>query len=512
MALIGSLLNGIVELRKSLPLIKKKDPVKQQRATLLKLLKKASNTAFGNAYDFNYIINSPDPIKAFQKHVPAYDYSSLYKNWWHRAIKDEEDICWPGKIKYFALSSGTSESASKHIPVTADMLKAIRKTSTRQILSVAQYDLPDGILEKGFLMVGGSTHLQNKGNYFEGDLSGITTGNIPFWFQHLYKPGKDISRERDWNTKIDMIVKSAKDWDISIVCGVPAWIQIIIEKIIAHYNLKTIHDIWPNFTIYVHGGVSFEPYKKGFERLVKKPLMYIETYLASEGFIAFQNRPNTHSMELVLDNGIFMEFVPFNDKNFTSSGEMVEKPEILHIGQVEEGKDYALLISTCAGAWRYLIGDTIKFTSVKDSEIIITGRTKHFISLCGEHLSVDNMTQAVQKLATELNVSIPEFTVAGINYESLFAHKWFLGTNSSIDSEKAKVRIDEILKELNDDYAVERKAALKDVLIEVVPLNAFYDWMKALGKEGGQNKFPRVLKQKQLEEWETFLNNYQSNK
>jgi len=506
MAFLGSILNGIIEIRKSMPkVMRKQNPYKTQRSTLVKLLKKARNTSFGKKFDFDYIINTPDPARTFQRLVPVYDYNSIYKEWWHRIQKNETDVCWPGKVQYFALSSGTSESASKHIPVTKDMLKAIKKTSVRQMLSIGTYELPEGILEKGFLMIGGSTHLNNRGNYFEGDLSGITTGNIPFWFQHFYKPGDEIARERDWNTKIEKIVQNAKEWDISIICGVPAWIQIIIEKIIKHYNVNTIHDIWPNLTIYVHGGVSFEPYRKGFEKLMGKPVMYIETYLASEGFIAYQGRPFANSMRLVLDNGIFMEFIPFNERNFDADGQLVEKPEVLLIDEVQEGKEYALLLSTCAGAWRYLVGDTIKFTDVKNSEIIITGRTKHFLSLCGEHLSVDNMNQAINRIANEFNISVPEFTVTGINYGSLFAHKWYLGTNDKVNSEQLRTRLDEVLKEINDDYAVERSAALKDILVDILPLTVFYDWHKAKGKEGGQNKFPRVMKRQQLAEWEQFV-------
>ena len=283
-----------------------------------------------------------------------------------------------------------------------------------------------------------------------------------------------------------------------------------MERIIKHYNVKTIHDIWPNLSIYVHGGVSFTPYAKTFEKLLAKPITYIETYLASEGFIAYQSRPNTNSMQLVLDNGLFFEFIPFNEKNFDSEGHYLPEAETLTIEQVEEGKEYALLISSCAGAWRYLIGDTIKFTSKELSEIVITGRTKHFLNLCGEHLSQENMNRAVQLLEEQMNISFPEFTVTGISHESMFAHKWYLGATSeiaSLDIEAIRERIDQNLKDLNDDYRVERIAAIRDVKVEVLPLQLFYDFMKQLGKEGGQNKFPRVIKNEKLTQWEQFLDN-----
>ena len=266
-----------------------------------------------------------------------------------------------------------------------------------------------------------------------------------------------------------------------------------------------IHEIWPNLQIFVHGGVSFEPYKKGFEKLLGKPLTYIETYLASEGFLAFQALPGRKSMRLVLNNGIFHEFVPFNDKNFDENGSIRQDAETLKIDQIEEGKDYAILISTCAGAWRYLIGDTIRFVSKEESEIIITGRTKHFLSLCGEHLSVDNMNKAVELASNEFDITIKEFTVLGEPYKNLFAHHWYIGTNDAVDAQQLGERIDVLLKELNDDYAVERRHALKKVFCEVRPSSDFYDWMRSQGKEGGQNKFPRVLKGEKAESWRVFL-------
>jgi hypothetical protein len=421
------------------------------------------------------------------------------------ALKGAKNICWPGRVKYFALSSGTSEASSKHIPVTKEMTKAIQRTSVRQIISLSKYDLPPEVFEAGILMIGGSTHLNKKGSYFEGDLSGIQAARLPFWFQHFYKPGKRIASNRNWERKLDEIVENAKGWDIGIVVGVPAWIQILLEKIIEHYRVNNIHEIWPNLLIYVHGGVSMDPYRKGFEKLLGRPIYYIETYLASEGFIAYQALPKRKSMRLVLNNGIFYEFIPFDEKNFHSTGDIKPEAQTLLIDEVEEGKEYALLLSTCAGAWRYLIGDVIKFVSLEESEIIITGRTKHFLSLCGEHLSVDNMNKAIELVSNELNITIPEYAVAGIPHQTLFAHHWFIGTDDQVDANKLKERIDHHLKVLNDDYAVERSAALRDVMVDILPLSKFYDWMESKGKVGGQNKFPRVMKNAQLEEWIKFI-------
>ncbi len=507
MPILGSIIKGALDLRSKLPVdaLKTRDPHKQQLQTLKKLLRKAEITSFGEYYNFTEILHSNNPLKAFQAKVPLFDYNLIHKKWWHRTLNGEAFVCWPGQVKYFALSSGTSEASSKYIPVTPDMLKAIQKTSIKQILSLPKYNLPPEFFQKGMLGLGGSTDLQFNGTYFEGDLSGITTGTIPFWFQHFYKPGRRISKERNWTSKLDEIVKAAPKWDIGVICGVPAWLQVLMERIISEYNLQTIHDIWPNLSVYVHGGVSFAPYQKRFEKLFAKPLVYMETYLASEGFIAYQSRPNAEGMELILDNGIFFEFVPFNNDNFDDNNNLAPHAQVLTIDQVETGKDYALLLSSCAGAWRYLIGDTIRFTSTERCEIVITGRTKHFMSLCGEHLSQENMNKAIEMTAEQLNVSIPEFTVAGIPLDTMFAHRWYLGTDDTIDIELAKQKIDENLKLLNDDYRVERLHAIRELQMEVYPVQVFYDWMRQQGKEGAQNKFPRVLKGTKLEGWQSYL-------
>ncbi len=505
MAILGSILKRTFELRESIPKIRKVNGYDQQVKVLKKLLTKAEFTAFGEHYGFSKILNETNVVEEFRNTVHTHDYNSMFKKWWYRALNGEAFVCWPKRIKYFALSSGTSDSSSKYIPITTDMLKAIKKSNIRQMMRQGQYNFPKEHFERGFLMLGGSTHLNYNGTYFEGDLSGIQAKNIPFYFQHFYKPGKRISKERDWDTKLEEIVKNAKNWDICTVVGVPAWVQILFEKIIEEYKVKNIHEIWPHLELYVHGGVSIAPYKKGFEKLLGRPIMFFDTYLASEGFIAYQDRQGTDSCRMVLDNGIFFEFVPFTDTNFDSEGTLVDNPETFHIGEVQEGVEYALLLTTCSGAWRYLIGDVIKFTSLEHYEIIITGRTKHFLSLCGEHLSQDNMNRAIELVSLELNINIKEFTVAGIHYDTLFAHHWYIGTDDPVDSVLLRRRIDEVLKGLNDDYRVERSAALKEVVIEVMPSHVFYDYMHSIGKIGAAFKFPRVLKGKKLADWETYL-------
>ena len=404
------------------------------------------------------------------------------------------------------MSSGTSEASSKYIPVTNDLLKGNKIVMIKQLLSLRNYeDIPVKSIGKGWLTLGGSTDLQKGPGYYAGDLSGITAKKAPFWFQPFYKPGKKIARQKDWNKKLEEIVAKAPEWDIGFIVGVPAWIQMCMEMIIEKYQLNSIHDIWPNLAFFVHGGVSFEPYKKGFEKLIAKPITYIETYLASEGFIAYQDRQHSHGMRLVTNEHIFLEFVPFNHLNFDDNGELMANAETLMIHEVEEGKDYALLLSTPAGTWRYLIGDTVRFTDKERCEIIISGRTKHYLSLVGEHLSVDNMNKAIQLVSEELNVCIPEYTVIGEPHGNFFAHHWYVASDDKIDAAILKNKIDEKLILLNDDYAVERKSALKEVLLDILPEEQFMNFMKAKGKIGGQHKFPRVLKGKMLEDWQKFL-------
>jgi hypothetical protein len=483
------------------------DPRRQQLRVLKKLLKRARFTEFGQQYRFDEVLLSKNPGKEFQVKVPVHDYNKIYEEWWKKTLDGVPDVTWPGKIKYYALSSGTSESASKYIPVTKDMLRSNQVNYLRQMISLFSYEhLPRNAITKGFLMLGGATDLQKgKAGWYAGDLSGILAKNRPFWFQTFYKPGGRIARIQDWNEKLHEIVERAPEWDIGYIVGVPAWCQMCMEMVIEHYKVKTIHDIWPNLGFFVHGGVAFEPYKKGFEKLLGKPIVYIENYLSSEGFIGYKDRENAKGMRLILDNNIFMEFVPFDDKNFDGDGKMVENPSALMINEVETGKEYALLMSTNAGAWRYLIGDTLRFVDLERCEVVITGRTKHFLSLVGEHLSVENMNMAVQQASEAFNISIPEFTVIGFPHQNFFAHKWFVACDDKINSEALIRKIDEILCKLNDDYAVERTSALKDIFIQILPESAFMNFMEKKGKLGSQHKFPRVLKGQVLEEWELFL-------
>jgi hypothetical protein len=286
---------------------------------------------------------------------------------------------------------------------------------------------------------------------------------------------------------------------------VPAWVQILVERIIDHYKVSSIHDIWPNFKIYVHGGVSIEPYKSYFNKLLGNDIIYLDTYTASEGFIAFQKSNTSVGMSLVMGNGIFYEFIPFNSDNFSNEGVLLDKARALNLNQIMANEEYAIILSTNAGAWRYLIGDTIKFTDINKYELVITGRIKHFLSLCGEHLSVGNMSDAISRLNNEMNLNINEFTVFGGKADNYFSHTWWLGIDKDADNGLLSNKLDSIIRSLNDDYNTERGYALKAINVNIIPSNLFYGWMKTCNKIGGSNKFPRVLSNKQIDSWLSFI-------
>ena len=299
---------------------------------LQKLLRKARFTEFGQHYRFDDILLSRNPEKNFQELVPVHDYSKIYREWWLKTLEGVPDVTWPGKIKYYALSSGTSEAASKYIPVTKEMLRSNTVNYLRQLLSLLSYeDVNRKAMTKGFLMLGGATDLKKgKAGWYAGDLSGILAKKRPFWFQTFYKPGGRIAALSDWNQKLNEIVEHARDWDIGYIVGVPAWCQMCMEMVVEHYKVNNIHEVWPNLGFFVHGGVAFEPYKKGFEKLLGKPIVYIENYLSSEGFLGYKTREHAKGMQLILNNNIFFEFVPFEGKNFDSEGNIADNPESDH--------------------------------------------------------------------------------------------------------------------------------------------------------------------------------------
>ncbi|SKB74012.1 GH3 auxin-responsive promoter [Parapedobacter luteus] len=479
-------------------------PAKAQQKVLRDLLEKAKYTAFGKKYRFEAILADTDLVKAFQQAVPIYDYDRLYAEWWHYLREGYQNVTWPGGQRYFALSSGTTTN-SKAIPVTDDMLEAIKRSGIQQIMSLKNFHLPGDFFEKQIMMLGSSTSLTPNGEFLEGEISGISAANIPLWFRQFYKPGARIAATPNWEDRVHKIAKYAPRWDIGSMTGIPSWSELLLKEIIRYNGADTIHDIWPNLLVYTSGGVAFEPYKKSFETLTAKPLIYIDTYLASEGYLATQKRPDTQSMALIVDNGVFFEFVPFTEENMDEHGCVRQDAEVLTLENAQPNVQYVLLISTVAGAWRYMIGDTVMITDTERAEIIITGRTKHFLNVVGEQLSVHQMNAAMKKLGEQFDTEVLEFTVAAVRTGESYVNKWYLGTNKAIEATAVASFLDRELAENNKNYKVARSKALKSVEVEIVPVDHFYQWSKVTKKMGGQTKIPRVMKEEEFREFEAFI-------
>lgn len=503
MAILGSIIKNAIDVREAL--VSETTPVEAQEEVLKKLLETAKNTAFGKYYGFKKILESDHIATSFAETVPFFDYHEMRSQWWNRVEEGLEDITWPGKPSYFALSSGTTGKTSKRIPVTDEMIDAIRGTGIKQVGALTNFDLPADFFEKEIMMLGSSTDLTKRDEFLEGEISGISASNIPFWFQGYYKPGEEISKIGDWDTRVQTIAQRAKEWDIGALSGIPSWMELMLKEVIAYHNAETIHDVWPNLQVYTSGGVAFQPYEKSFTKLLSKPVTVIDTYLASEGFIAYQQRPETTAMKLVTDNGIYFEFVPFKPDYINEDGSLKQDAPVISIAEVEKDQDYVLIMSTVSGAWRYLIGDTIAFTDVERAEIKITGRTKFFLNVVGSQLSVNKMDVALREMEQEFDIEIPEFTLAAVKIEEEFYHHWYLGTETDVNEETLAEALDNALKSANKNYKVARSKALKGVKVTVVSPTVFHEWSGKNKKKGGQVKMERVMKEEKFKEWEEFV-------
>ncbi len=508
MAIIGNIIKGLIDIRDYV--VPESNPLQDQEKVLKKLLQQAAHTAFGRQYKFRDLLQAEGLQAAFAAGVPSFDYHAMHHHWWHRLEDGEADITWPGRPDYFALSSGTTGKEPKRIPVTAEMLHCIRHAGIQQVYSLAHFDLPADFFEKDFLLLGSSTDLDERQGWKEGEISGISAANIPGWFQGYYKPGAAISAIDDWDRRVQAIARKSADWDVAGISGIPSWIELMLKEVMAYHRAGNIHEVWPNFQVYTSGGVAFGPYQKSFEALLGRPVQIIDTYLASEGFLAFQSRPGTRAMQLVTDNGIYFEFVPFNPDYIREDGSLEQGVPSMGLAEVEAGRDYILLISTVAGAWRYLIGDTIRFTDVKRAEIEITGRTKFFLNTVGSQLSVNKLDDAVAHLERETGVEIPEYTICALTYGGAYYHHWYLGTDTPRKDilKGAPEILDVYLKSANKNYAVARSKALKGVKATPVPLGAFYEWNAQQKKKGGQVKMEKVMKPEKFREWKAFADNF----
>ena len=407
----------------------------------------------------------------------------------------EQNLVWPGTIKWFAKSSGTTNSKSKFIPISKESLKTCHFQGGHDALALYYQQYPDNNIFKGqTLTLGGSKQINNfgkKGKSFYGDLSAILIENLPTWTNFVRTPKRSIALISEWEKKINLITETTIIQNVTALTGVPSWFLVLLKHILEHTGKKNLLEIWPNMELFIHGGVSFKPYRSQYQELIPSDKMhYMETYNASEGFFGIQNDPFTQDMLLMLDYGIFYEFLPVSEKE-------KDNPETLTISEVKTGTDYAMIISTNGGLWRYLIGDTIRFTSINPYKIIISGRTRHYINAFGEELIIDNAEKALEKTCKETGAVIKEYTVAPIymNISTKGAHQWLIEFEKEPENLTKFIEIlDEALKEQNSDYEAKRYQCitLDTPVIIKARKNLFFNWMKNRNKLGGQNKIPRL--------------------
>jgi len=465
------------------------DPIKTQERVFATLIKTAQQTAFGNDHNFRDIKTYSD----FAKYVPIRDYEAL-KTYVNRVVEGEENILWPGKPLYFAKTSGTT-SGAKYIPLTKESMpthiRAARNSILCYIHETGKTDFVDGKM----IFLQGSPEMEEKNGVMLGRLSGIVAHYVPKYLQKNRMPSWQTNCIDDWEKKVDAIVEETVDQDMRVISGIPPWVQMYFERLQKKTN-KTIGELFKGFELFIYGGVNFEPYKSTFEKLIGRKVAGIELYPASEGFFAFQDSQQEKGMLLQLDSGMFYEFVKA-DTFFE------ESPKRLTIADVETGVNYVMLISSNAGLWAYNIGDTIQFTSTAPYRVIVSGRIKHFISAFGEHVIGKEVDQALKEGADAIGAIINDFTVApqvNPNEGELPYHEWFIEfQDPPKDMHTLALKIDESLRNQNSYYddLIEGKI-LKTLKVTIVPKDGFRNYMKSIGKLGGQNKLPRLSNDRKI--------------
>jgi hypothetical protein len=466
----------------------RKYPVEVQSELLTKMMDSAASTEFGKLHHFDTVRLHT----TFKNEVPLQEYADV-KPYVDRLMNGEQHLLWPGETKWFAKSSGTTTGRSKFIPVTRDSLMDCHYKGGKDLLALYYHNYPNRKLYNGkHLIIGGSAQINYLSNdsYF-GDLSAIIVKNLPWWAEIRRTPSREIALMSEWEEKIERMALSTIEQDVYILAGVPSWTMVLANKVLEITGKEHLKEVWPNLELFMHGGVSFDPYREQFQRLIPDSSMnYVETYNASEGFFGIQDTAE-QEMLLMLDYGIFYEFIPMSCFKGT------ESTEALDISQVEKGVNYALIISTNAGLWRYITGDTIVFTSVNPYRFKITGRTKSFINAFGEEVIVENAEQAIAYAAKKTSAVIREYTACPIYFSGLErgAHEWaiefILQPN---DTDRFQFLLDEKLRELNSDYDAKRH---KDMVLQLPVLRflsegSFDQWLKSIGKLGGQHKVPRL--------------------
>ncbi|MEO0333582.1 MAG: GH3 auxin-responsive promoter family protein, partial [Bacteroidota bacterium] len=426
--------------------------------------------------------------------VPVVSYEEFFP-YIDRLLHGEDNVLWPGKIKWFAKSSGTTNATSKFIPVSQEALDECHFKGGKDLVSIYVNNYPDTKMFAGkTLTIGGSqqiNQLDENSESYTGDVSAVLMKNLPFWAQFSRTPSLDIALMDNWEEKVEKIARSTVNENVTAMAGVPTWTIVILQRILELKKAQHVHEIWPNLEVFFHGAVSFTPYRDLFQKLIPSGKMrYTETYNATEGFFGIQDQRSSTEMLLMLDYGIFYEFIPMDEFD-------QEQPRTLTIDEVEVGKNYALVISTNAGLWRYKIGDTIRFTSTLPYRFRITGRTKHFINAFGEELVIENAEQALAEACRQSGALIENFTAAPqyIGESSKGRHEWIIEFSEPPESlEQFTQILDETLQKLNSDYRAKREKSLAvdAPLVHAAPQGTFYRWMKSRGKLGGQNKVPRL--------------------
>ncbi len=473
-----------------------KYPIDVQEELLRKLVEKAQDTEIGKKYQFSEI----NTYTEFAKNVPIQQYESI-EYLIERTRKGEQNVFWPTPIKWFAKSSGTTNSKSKFIPVSEEALEDCHFKAGKDMLCLYFNNNEEAQLFTGkSLRLGGSSAVYEDNNSYFGDLSAIIIENLPFWADYSSAPRQETALMGEWESKMKAIVDETINEDITSLVGVPSWMLVLLNYVLERTGKNNILEVWPNLEVYFHGGVNFNPYREQFKKLIPKAdFKYYETYNASEGFFAIQDVNNSLNMLLMLDYGIFYEFIPMD--NFEGENSIA-----IPLSEVTLNKNYALVITTNGGLWRYLIGDTVKFTSLNPFRIRITGRTKHFINVFGEELIVDNAESALKQACLKTNAEVCEFTVAPIFMvdEKSGGHEWLIEFRTPPKNLNYFTELlDNALKSINSDYEAKR---YKNMTLALPIINCgrkglFYDWLKLQGKLGGQHKVPRLSNsRKYLEE------------
>ncbi len=474
----------------------KKYPYEVQAEVLQNLLGIAANTEWGKKYDFASI----DSEEEFRKRVPLSRYEDIEADI-KRLRKGKDNIFWPGEIRWFAKSSGTTSSKSKFLPVSSEHIEDCHFKGGKDLLSIYCNLHPDTRIFSGMnLRLGGSTFIDNEEiNSYYGDVSAIIIENLPFWVEMRSTPNNKISLMSEWEAKIEAMSTTSMREDVTSLAGVPSWMMVLLQRVLDISGKKRIIDVWPNLELYMHGGVNFDPYRSQFEDIIGANINYLETYNASEGFFGIQDLEVPGQMLLMLDYGIYYEFIPMDEFDDTAS-------KTVSLSEVELNKNYAVVISTNAGLWRYLIGDTIRFTSKLPYRFHITGRTKHFINVFGEELIIENAETALTDVCLKTESRVHEYTAAPVfmKRQESGAHQWLIEFEKEpADLKQFAALLDERLCELNSDYEAKRHKgmALRPLELIVAQKGLFYNWLKEKGKLGGQNKVPRLSNQrKHIEE------------